>query len=96
VSFASVLVALHQGVNPSVEVLKATESAQAMAGFTPGGQILRNSHPTPGEKRELIQLATENATETLNALQARWQAEKHRQTKALSELQSALKLSNLR
>ena len=50
VSFASVLVALPQGVNPSVEVLTAAESAQAMAGFTPGGQILRNPHPTPGEE----------------------------------------------
>ena len=50
--------------------------------------------PRRGKKRELIQLATENAAETLNALQARWQAEKHRQTEALAELQSALKLSS--
>jgi excinuclease ABC subunit C len=49
--------------------------------------------PRRGQKRELIQLASENAAETLNSLQARWQAEKHRQTEALAELQSALKLS---
>jgi excinuclease ABC subunit C len=48
--------------------------------------------PRRGKKRELIQLATENAAETLNALQARWHAEKHRQTEALAELQSALNL----
>jgi excinuclease ABC subunit C len=49
--------------------------------------------PRRGQKRELINLAAENATETLNALQARWQSEKHRQTEALAELQSALNLS---
>ena len=36
--------------------------------------------PHDGQQRELIQLAAENAAETLQALQARWQAEKHRQT----------------
>ena len=49
--------------------------------------------PHEGQQRELIQLAAENAAETLKALQARWQAEKHRQTEALAELQSALNLS---
>jgi excinuclease ABC subunit C len=49
--------------------------------------------PREGQQRELIQLAAENAAETLQAIQARWQAEKHRQTEALAELQSALKLS---
>jgi excinuclease ABC subunit C len=49
--------------------------------------------PHEGQQRELIQLAAENAADTLKALQARWQAEKHRQTEALAELQSALKLS---
>ena len=36
--------------------------------------------PRQGQQQELIQLAAENAAETLNSLQARWQAEKHRQT----------------
>jgi excinuclease ABC subunit C len=49
--------------------------------------------PREGQQRELIQLAAENAADTLKSLQARWQAEKHRQTEALAELQSALKLS---
>ncbi len=48
--------------------------------------------PREGQQRELIQLAAENAADTLKALQARWHAEKHRQTEALAELQSALKL----
>ena len=49
--------------------------------------------PHEGQQRDLIQLAAENAADTLKALQARWQAEKHRQTEALAELQSALNLS---
>jgi excinuclease ABC subunit C len=49
--------------------------------------------PREGQQKELIQLAAENAAETLTSLQARWQAEKHRQTEALAELQSALNLS---
>ena len=48
--------------------------------------------PHKGQQRDLIQLAAENAAETLQALQARWQAEKHRQTEALAELQTALSL----
>jgi len=48
--------------------------------------------PHEGHQRDLIQLAAENAAETLQALQARWQAEKHRQTEALAELQEALHL----
>ena len=48
--------------------------------------------PHEGQQRDLIQLAAENAAETLQALQARWQAEKHRQTEALAELQLALNL----
>jgi len=48
--------------------------------------------PHEGQQRELIELAAENAAETLQSLQARWQAEKHRQTEALAELQSALNL----
>lgn len=50
--------------------------------------------PRQGQQQELIQLAAENAAETLNSLQARWQAEKHRQTEALAELQIALDLSS--
>ena len=48
--------------------------------------------PRRGQKRELIQLAAENAAETMAALKAQWEADRHRQTKALAELQEALAL----
>lgn len=48
--------------------------------------------PHEGQQRELIQLAAENASETLIALQAQWQADRHRQEQALAELQQALNL----
>ena len=38
-------------------------------------------------------MAAENATETLRALKAQWQADTNRQTQALSELQAALNLA---
>ncbi len=43
--------------------------------------------------QSLIDMATENAVETLNALKSRWESDKHRQTGALTELQEALGLS---
>lgn len=49
--------------------------------------------PRQGHQQELIQMAAENATETLAALQAQWQSERHHQTEALAELQGALRLS---
>jgi excinuclease ABC subunit C len=42
--------------------------------------------------KELVEMATENAVETLNALKTRWEADKNRQTGALTELQEALNL----
>jgi len=48
--------------------------------------------PRQGQQQELVQMATENAVETLHALQAQWQADRHRQEQALSELQEALSL----
>jgi excinuclease ABC subunit C len=48
--------------------------------------------PRQGQQQELVQMATENATETLRALQAQWQLDRHRQEQALSELQEALGL----
>jgi len=57
-----------------------------------GGKKVEIRIPRRGKKKELIQLATENAAETLASLQAQWQADKHRQTQALAELQEALHL----
>jgi len=48
--------------------------------------------PHQGQQKELIQLAAANAAETLAALQAQWQADRHRQSEALGELQAALGL----
>jgi len=43
--------------------------------------------------KALIEMATENAVETLNALRIQWEADKNRQTGALTEIQEALELS---
>lgn len=56
------------------------------------GSKVTLSIPKRGAKRELLQLATDNATTTLAALQAQWQADTNRQTQALTELQEALGL----
>jgi excinuclease ABC subunit C len=48
--------------------------------------------PRQGAQQELIQMAAENAAETLGALKAQWEADKHRQEQALAELQEALAL----
>ena len=57
------------------------------------GQKIEILVPRRGKKRDLVLMAEENAVETLNSLQARWQADRHRQEQALAELQEALALS---
>jgi excinuclease ABC subunit C len=59
-----------------------------------GGQKVEFFVPREGQPRELVQMATENATETLQALRAQWQADTHKQEQALAELQQALQLSD--
>lgn len=49
--------------------------------------------PKEGQQKDLVNMAAENATETLMALQAQWQADRHRQTEALAELQTALEIT---
>jgi excinuclease ABC subunit C len=48
--------------------------------------------PREGEAHEVVEMATENAVETLAALRAQWAADQNRQTEALAELQEALEL----
>jgi len=48
--------------------------------------------PHRGQNRELVQMATENAVETLNHLKAQWLVEGGRSVEALTELQEALAL----
>ncbi len=48
--------------------------------------------PKRGEKKALVQMATENARSALAAMQAEWQADAHRHTEAIANLQAALDL----
>ncbi len=50
--------------------------------------------PHQGLQHDLVQMAAENAIETLASLKAQWESDKHRQEQALLELQTALGLSN--
>jgi len=58
-----------------------------------GGEKVEFFVPKDGQPKELVQMATENATETLTALRTQWQADTHKQEQALAELQENLKLS---
>jgi excinuclease ABC subunit C len=58
-----------------------------------GGEKVEIVVPHEGKQHELIQLAAENAAETLAALQAQWEADRHHQEQALAELQESLSLS---
>ncbi|HEY5982857.1 MAG TPA: excinuclease ABC subunit UvrC [Anaerolineales bacterium] len=49
--------------------------------------------PKDGQPHQLVEMAAENAAETLTALRAQWQADAHKQEQALSELQTALGLA---
>lgn len=57
-----------------------------------GGDKVEIFVPKDGQPQELVQMAAENASETLTALRAQWQADSHKQELALAELQSALGL----
>jgi len=57
------------------------------------GYKVEISVPHQGQSQELVQMAAENAAETLQALRSQWQADRHKQTQTLAELQQALNLS---
>lgn len=48
--------------------------------------------PQEAADRALLEMATDNATETLNALKAQWEADTNRQLQALNDLQETLGL----
>ncbi|GAB4402130.1 MAG: excinuclease ABC subunit UvrC [Anaerolineales bacterium] len=50
--------------------------------------------PHDGTQQELVQMAAENAVETLTTLKAQWEADTNRQTQALAELQAAFGMEN--
>ncbi len=58
-----------------------------------GGEKVELFVPKEGQTQELVQMAAENAAETLQALRSQWQADTHKQEQALAELQSSLTLS---
>jgi excinuclease ABC subunit C len=59
-----------------------------------GGNKVELYVPKEGTPQELVQMATENAVETLQALRVQWEADKNKQTQALTELQTALSLDH--
>ncbi|NOX60988.1 MAG: excinuclease ABC subunit UvrC [Chloroflexi bacterium] len=48
--------------------------------------------PKRGAKKALVEMATENARTALGAMQAEWEADAHRHTEAIANLQAALDL----
>jgi excinuclease ABC subunit C len=48
--------------------------------------------PQRGKKKELVEMATTNAQDTLNSLRQQWAADRSKHVTAMSELQDALKL----
>ena len=59
-----------------------------------GGEKTEMIVPRDGQPYELVQMAAENAAETLQSLRSQWQADTHKQEQALAEIQSALQLPN--
>jgi excinuclease ABC subunit C len=57
-----------------------------------GGEKVELLVPNSGQPQELVKMAAENASETLTALRAQWQADAHKQEQALSDLHTALNL----
>jgi excinuclease ABC subunit C len=59
-----------------------------------GGDKVELTVPRKGAEQELVQMATDNAVETLRALRTQWEADTNRQTEALADLQQALALKD--
>lgn len=57
-----------------------------------GGDKVTLSVPRRGTKKDLIDLAAENAADTLAALRAQWEADANKHVQALAEIQTALSL----
>jgi len=84
-------------VPPQVLLPHEVEEAQIIRTWLTqkrGDELMEILVPHEGLQHELVQMAAENAVETLQALQAQWQADRHRQEQALAELKESLGLSN--
>jgi len=82
-------------VPAEVLLLKEIEEAQIIKQWLNtkrGGRKVEMRVPRRGQSRHLVQMASENAAETLKSLRAQWQADTHKQEEALGELHHALKL----
>lgn len=83
-------------VPPQVLLPQEVEEAQIIRQWLNhkrSGEKVEILVPRQGPQQELIQMAAENAAETMAALKAQWQADTHRQEQALAELQQALSLA---
>jgi excinuclease ABC subunit C len=58
-----------------------------------GGEKVTLTVPQRGTKRGLVEMAAENAAETLAGLKAQWEADTNKHVEALAELQAALGLA---
>jgi excinuclease ABC subunit C len=73
----------------------AEEDAMTIAGWLRerrDGRRIMLTVPQRGRKRALLNMAAENAAESLAMLRAQWESDPHRQEQAVAELQSALGL----
>ncbi|MBN1262506.1 MAG: excinuclease ABC subunit UvrC, partial [Anaerolineae bacterium] len=59
---------------------------------TKRGDVVYLNVPREGPGRDILNLASTNATETLKMLKAQWEMDKHRSEQALTDLQQALAL----
>ena len=57
-----------------------------------GGKKFTLKVPKTGNEKDLVNMAAENAIETLRALKTQWENDTNKQSEALTELQSALQL----
>jgi excinuclease ABC subunit C len=83
-------------IPPQVLLPEEVEEAQIIRQWLSqkrGGQKVEILVPHDGPRQELIAMAAENATDTMKALQAQWESDRHRQEQALVDLQQALGLS---
>ena len=60
-----------------------------------GGKKVEIRIPREGPQQDLIKMAAENASATLEALEAQWHADTHRQELSLAELKTALNLPDV-
>jgi len=74
------------------EALEEAQIINTWLNSRKSGEKVEITVPHHDLNHELVEMATENAVETLNALRTRWEADKNRQTVALTELQEALDL----